>query len=93
MLTQAYVKGRWKGKRVPSLQADPWRVNGAWEGEIKGKVGREGERGRGITEVGYTRVANKLFHNITDKMLLVINTSNNGTLLVYILLMSVAKHG
>lgn len=42
MLTQAYVKGRWKGKRVPRLQADPWRVNGEWEGKVKGKVGREG---------------------------------------------------
>lgn len=35
----------------------------------------------GQAEVGYTLVANKLFHNIPDKMLLVINTSNNGTLL------------
>lgn len=42
MLTQAYVKGRWKGKRMPRLQADPWRENGEWEGEVKGKIGREG---------------------------------------------------
>lgn len=54
-------------------------------------VGR-GSEAAGQAEVGYTRVENKLFHNITDKMLLVINTSNNGTLLVYILLISVANH-
>lgn len=56
-------------------------------------VGRGGSEAAGQAEEGYTRVAKKLFHNITDKMLLVINTSNNGTLLVYILLMSAAKHG
>lgn len=80
---------------MPRLQADPCRVNGEWEGEVKGNIGREGGGSEAAdqAEVGYTRVANKLFHNNTDKMLLVINTSNNGALLVYILLMSVAKHG
>lgn len=42
MLIQAYVQGRWKGKRVPKLQAYPRRVNGEWEGEVKGKIGWEG---------------------------------------------------